>query len=77
MLTQISNILISVFSPWCENYGDSGYLANCKETSKKVPLVHTVKVCNPEGSLDCRGPCYNCDQYCVPAKQSWSVIDYY
>jgi len=36
-----------------------------------VPIVHSVKVCTPTGTPDCRGPCYQCDEYCEPASQSW------
>jgi len=41
-----------------------------------VPLVHNVRVCTPSGTPDCRGPCYNCDQYCEPALQTWCEVSH-
>jgi len=66
-----SIIKIPVYSPWCEEQRNGGHLLNCKETISSVPIVHSVHVCTPSGTPDCRGPCYNCDKYCETAKQSW------
>jgi len=66
-----SIVKVPVYSPWCEEQGNGGHLINCKETISSVPIVHSVHVCTPSGTPDCRGPCYNCDTYCETAKQSW------
>ena len=63
--------MIPVFSPWCEDYGESGHLGHCNETSEQVPLVHSVEVCAPSGTPDCRGPCQDCSDYCQPVTESW------
>lgn len=64
--------MIPVFSPWCQDYGESGHLGHCKEASVQVPLVHSVEVCAPSGTPDCRGPCRDsCSDYCQPVTESW------
>ena len=67
---------VPVFSPWCADHGDSGHLANCHETIQRRPLVHSVRVCTPTGAPDCRGPCYQCPQYCEPVQQSWCEVSH-
>jgi len=61
---------VPVFSPWCTNQGEAGFLGRCHETSQQRPLVHSVTVCTPTGVPDCRGPCYQCKEYCETVQQS-------
>ena len=35
-----------------------------------------VKVCTPTGMPDCRGPCYNCEDYCEPVQQTWCELQH-
>ena len=67
---------VPVFSPWCSDHGDAGHLANCHETVTRRPLVHSVRVCTPTGAPDCRGPCYQCPEYCEPVQQSWCEVSH-
>jgi len=69
-------ISVPVYSPWCTNGGRDQHLTQCKESVSVVPLVHNVRVCTPSGTPDCRGPCYNCDQYCEPALQTWCEVSH-
>jgi len=69
-------ISVPVYSPWCTEGGIDQHLTQCKEKLSVVPLVHNVRVCTPSGTPDCRGPCYNCDQYCEPALQTWCEVSH-
>merc|ERR1711892_1458226 len=75
--TRIPTIIkVPVYSPWCTEEGQGARLTNCKETVRTVPIVHSVRVCTPTGSPDCRGPCYNCDQYCEQRQQEWCEVSH-
>ena len=67
---------VPVFSPWCTNRGEAGHLTRCRETVERRPLVSSVRVCTPTGTPDCRGPCDDCPDYCVPVEQSWCELDH-
>ena len=82
---------VPVFSPWCTNRGEAGHLtrsapacwslsdsllSRCRETVERRPLVSSVRVCTPTGTPDCRGPCDDCPDYCVPVEQSWCELDH-
>ena len=67
---------VPVFSPWCSQSGTESHLTSCKEKVEKIPLVSRVKVCSPTGVPDCRGPCYNCEDYCEPVQQSWCELQH-
>ena len=67
---------VPVFSPWCSNTGTEGHLTRCRDKVEKIPLVSRVKVCTPTGVPDCRGPCYNCEDYCEPVQQTWCELEH-
>lgn len=69
-------ISVPVYSPWCTEGGRDAHLTKCKESIVVVPIVHSVQVCTPTGTPDCRGPCYNCEQYCEPAVQTWCEVSH-
>ena len=67
---------VPVFSPWCSNTGAEGHLTRCRDKVEKIPLVSRVKVCTPTGVPDCRGPCYDCQDYCEPVQQTWCELEH-
>jgi len=69
-------ISVPVYSPWCTEGGRDNHLTQCKEKVSILPIVHSVRVCTPTGVPDCRGPCYNCEQYCEPAEQTWCEVSH-
>jgi len=69
-------ISVPVYSPWCTEGGRDAHLTKCRESIVTVPIVHSVQVCTPTGTPDCRGPCYNCEQYCEPAEQTWCEVSH-
>ena len=74
---QVSTVTkVPVFSPWCSNTGAEGHLTRCRDKVEKIPLVSRVKVCTPTGVPDCRGPCYNCQDYCEPVQQTWCELEH-
>ena len=70
---------VPVFSPWCSRSrsgGSEAHLGRCREEVEKRPLVSSVRVCTPSGVPDCRGPCYDCEDYCEPVQQSWCELEH-
>ena len=68
--------MVPVFSPWCSKTGTEAHLTRCRDKVERRPLVSRVKVCTPTGVPDCRGPCYDCQNYCQPVLQSWCELEH-